>query len=33
VNPNTAYPSIIGIAYFTTNSFFTDFTTSSEGWK
>jgi hypothetical protein len=25
--------SIVGIPYFTTNSFFTDFTLSTEGWK
>ena len=30
-SPGTA--SIIGIAYFTTNSLFVDFTTSTEGWK
>jgi hypothetical protein len=25
--------SVIGIGYFTTNSFYTDFTASTEGWK
>jgi hypothetical protein len=33
VEGNSTGPSIIGIAYFTTNSLFVDFTTSTEGWK
>lgn len=33
VNTNPADPSLVGIAYFTTHSFFIDYTTSSEGWK
>lgn len=33
VNTNPADPSLVGIAYFTTNSFFIDYATSSEGWK
>lgn len=32
-NTSQTAPSIIGIAYFTTNSLFVDFTTSTEGWK
>lgn len=33
VNPDFSGPSIIGIGYFTTNSFFIDFDSSLEGWK
>jgi hypothetical protein len=33
VEGNSTSASIIGIAYFTTNSLFVDFTTSTEGWK
>jgi hypothetical protein len=33
VQPGVATESIIGIGYFTTNSLFIDFTTSTEGWK
>jgi hypothetical protein len=34
VTPNsTAGQSVIGIGYFTTNSFFIDFTAGTEGWK
>jgi hypothetical protein len=34
VTPNsTAVQSVIGIGYFTTNSFFIDFTSGTEGWK
>ena len=33
VNADFTGPSIIGIGYFTTNSFFIDFSSSSEGWK
>jgi hypothetical protein len=33
VQQNSAAESIIGIGYFTTNSFFIDFTAGTEGWK
>lgn len=33
VQPNSSAESIIGIGYFTTNSFFIDFTSAAEGWK
>jgi hypothetical protein len=33
VQPNSTAESIIGIGYFTTNSFFIDFVSSTEGWK
>jgi hypothetical protein len=33
VQPDVTAQSIIGIGYFTTNSLFIDFTTSTEGWK
>jgi hypothetical protein len=33
VNADTNLPNIIGISYFTTNSFFIDFSSSTEGWK
>jgi len=33
VEPDTTTVNIIGIGFFTTNSLFIDFTTSSEGWK
>jgi hypothetical protein len=34
VTPNsTAGQSVIGIGYFTTNSFFIDFTSGTAGWK
>jgi hypothetical protein len=33
VESNSTGASIIGIAYFTTNSLFVDFATSTEGWK
>jgi hypothetical protein len=33
VNADYTGPSIIGIGYFTTNSFFVDYSSSSEGWK
>jgi hypothetical protein len=33
VNTNAGSPSVVGVAYFTTNSFFIDYATSTEGWK
>jgi hypothetical protein len=33
VQPDTAADSVIGIGYFTTNSFFADFSSGTEGWK
>jgi len=33
VEPDTTTVNIIGIGFFTTNSLFIDFTTSTEGWK
>lgn len=33
VDLNSTGPSIVGVAYFTTNSLFVDFDTSTEGWK
>jgi hypothetical protein len=33
VQPNSAAQSIVGVGYFTTNSFFVDFTAGTEGWK
>jgi hypothetical protein len=33
VQPNSAAQSIVGVGYFTTNSFFIDFTSGVEGWK
>jgi hypothetical protein len=33
VNVDFSGPTIIGIGYFTTNSFFIDFSSGSEGWK
>jgi hypothetical protein len=33
VNPGFSGPSIIGIGYFTTNSFFIDFSSSTTGWR
>ena len=33
VNQNSTAASVVGIGYFTTNFFFNDFTSSSEGWK
>ena len=33
VEANSTAASIVGVAYFTTNSLFVDFTTSTEGWK
>jgi hypothetical protein len=33
VQPNSAAQSIVGVGYFTTNSFFVDFTSGTEGWK
>ena len=33
VDPDSQSDSIIGIDYFTTNSFFIDFSASTEGWK
>jgi hypothetical protein len=33
VQPNSTAESIVGIGYFTTNSFFVDFTSGTEGWK
>jgi hypothetical protein len=33
VQPNSTAESIIGIGYFTTNSFFIDFTSGTVGWK
>jgi len=33
VQPASGAQSIVGIGYFTTNSFFIDFTSGTEGWK
>jgi hypothetical protein len=33
VNAGFSGASVIGIGYFTTNSFFIDFSSSTEGWK
>jgi hypothetical protein len=33
VEPDTTTVNVIGIGFFTTNSLFIDFTTSTEGWK
>jgi hypothetical protein len=33
VQPDSTAESIVGIGYFTTNSFFVDFTSGTEGWK
>ena len=33
VNPGGISTQVLGIAYFTTNALFVDFTTSTEGWK
>lgn len=33
VEANSSAASIVGVAYFTTNSLFVDFATSTEGWK
>ena len=33
VQQNSTAASIMGIGYFTTNSFFIDFTAGTEGWK
>ena len=33
VQQDSPAESIIGVGYFTTNSFFVDFTSNTEGWK
>jgi hypothetical protein len=33
VQPDSAAESVIGVGYFTTNSFFVDFSSGTEGWK